>query len=260
MEDIKDILYDDVEQKFIELQDKKKRRHKRWKRIKRFVLLGGLIFGSIYFLSDYSKVQSLSVSGNTYFSDVDILNMADLSYETRYILMPKFLISWNLEKSDVIDSIEVEKTWNGAIHVTVKEKTILGYTMEENGEPMLVIVDNPIEKIPVADAQKDSLSHFPYLNGFDEENLQKLADAFNQKKREVGPKIIAMISEMTPYARSYDEHMVRLVMQDGNIAYSSYDGIPLLNDYKKLLLTMSKSHICLELDDTNATITSKACE
>lgn len=260
MEDIKDILYDDVEQKFIELQDKKKRRHKRWKRIKRFVILGGLLFGSIYFVSDYSKVQSLSVAGNTYFSDMDILNMADLSYETRYVIMPKFLITWNLEKSGIIDSVEVEKTWNGAIHVTVKEKTILGYTLDEHGAASIIIVDDPIEKIAVADAQRDSLSHFPYLNGFDDENLQKLANAFNQKKREVGPNIIAMISEMAPYSRSYDEHMVKLVMQDGNIAYSAYDGIPLLNDYKKLLLTMSKSHICLELDDTNATITSKACE
>ena len=182
--------------------------------------------------------------------------MADLSYETRYIIMPKFLITWNLEKNDVIDSVEVEKTLNGAILVNVKEKTILGYILDESGNPFVVIVDDPIEKIPVADAQKDALSHFPYLNGFDDENLQKLANAFNQNKREVGPAIISMISEMAPYSRSYDEHMVKLVMQDGNIAYSAYDGIPLLNDYKKLLLTMSKSHICLELDDTNATITS----
>lgn len=260
MEDIKDILYDDVEQKFIELQDKKKRRHKRWKRIKRIGLFGGIFLAGIYFMSDYSKVQSLSVSGNTYFSDSDILHMADVSYETRYIIMPKFLISWNVEKHDVIAHVEVEKTWNGAVHISVTEKPILGYITDENGEDFLVIIDTPIEKIPVSEEQKHALSHFPYLNGFDEENLQKLANAFNQNKREVGAKIIAMISEIAPYSRSYDEHMVKLVMQDGNIAYSSYDGIPLLNDYKKLLLTMSKSHICLELDDTNATITSKACE
>ena len=64
MEDLKDILYDDVEQKFIELQDKKKKRKIRWRRVKNIVILTVLVIGTVYFASDYSKVKSLSVSGN----------------------------------------------------------------------------------------------------------------------------------------------------------------------------------------------------
>lgn len=260
MENLNDLLYDDVEQKFIELQDKKKKRRKRWKRIKSTILIGGILIGSVYFFSDYSKVQSLSVTGNAYFSEQDILNMADLSYETRYVLMPKFLINWNLGKSSMIDSVEIKKTINGAIHLHVKEKKILGYYIADDGKTYMVAADTPIVKVEVTNEHHEALAHYPLLANFDDENLQKLADAFQQPKREVGSDVIAMISEILPHERSYDAHMVKIVMQDGNTIYSSYDGIPLLNDYKKVLRELTSTHVCLELDDTNASIVSKACE
>jgi len=256
---MKDILYDDVEQKFIELQDRKKRRKVRWRRVKRLVIVIVLVIGTVYFSSNYSKVQSLSISGNTYYSDNDILNMADLSYETRYIIMPKCLISWNLEKYDLIDSVDVIKNWQGAIHVEVHEKKILGSVKGEDGKHYLIVCGNPYEKITVDDAHLSSLVNYPVLGKFDEENMQKLVDAFIVNRREVNEDMIAMISEIQPYARSYDEHMVKLVMQDGNTLFSSYDGIPLLNDYKQVLRSSSKSHVCMELDETNASIYESSC-
>lgn len=260
MEDLKDILYDDVEQKFIELQDKKKKRKKRWRRIKRFVIIGTLVFGTVYFISDFSKVKSLSVSGNTYYSDSDILNMADLSYETRYVIMPNFLITWNLEKHDLIESVEVLKNWQGAIHVNVTEKTILGSYQDSEGKTYAIVLGEPYEKIEVDAAHISSLAQYPILGDFDEEHMQKLVNAFNIKKREVNRDMISMISEITPYSRSYDEHMVKLTMQDGNTLFSSYDGIPLLNDYKQVLRSSNKSHVCMELDETNASIYENACD
>lgn len=258
MENLKDILYDDVEQKFIELQDKKKKRKQRWKRMKYILFFGGIIIGSAYFLSDYSKVKSLSVSGNLYYSDSDILNMADLSYETRYIIMPKVLIQWNLGKSDIIESVDVFKTINGAIHLEVKEKKALGYYIGEDAKTYLVIASSPLQKVEVSEEDKDSLLHYPLLTGFDDEQLQNLVNAFNQNKREVGVEMISMISEMTPYKRSYDENMVKFTMQDGNTIFSSYDAVPLLNDYKAVLRKTPGNHVCLDMDENTASITSTA--
>lgn len=263
MEDLKDILYDDVEQKFIALQDRKKKRKVRWRRVKRLVLLTVLIVGTLYFASDYSKVKSLSVSGNTYYRDEDILRMAKLSYRTRYVVMPKFVIAWNLEQQDLIESVDVIKNWQGAIQLEVHEKKILGSVVDEVGKSYVIAckaAKEPIERIAVADDYRFALANYPVLGDFDDENLQKLADAFNVKKREVGPEIIAMISEIQPYQRSYDKHMVKLVMQDGNTLYSSYDGIPLLNDYKQVLRSSGKSHVCMELDETNASIYEQPCK
>ncbi len=263
MEDIKDILYDDVEQKFIELQDRKKKRKVRWRRVKRLVILTVLIVGTFYFASDYSKVKSLSISGNTYYSDDDILEMAKLSYRTRYVIMPKFLINWNLEQHELIESVDVIKNWQGAIQLEIHEKKILGSIRDENGKAYVIVCGQekePFEKIAVDEAHIPVLANYPILGDFDNENMQKLVDAFNVNKREVSEDFIAMISEIQPYQRSYDAHMVKMVMQDGNTLYSSYDGIPLLNDYKQVLRSSGKSHVCMELDETNASIYEQPCQ
>lgn len=260
MEDLKDILYDDAQQKHIEIQNRKKKRKKRWRRMKRMMLVGFLLAGTGYFLSDLSKVKSLSVSGNTYYRDQDIFHLADLSYETRYVIMPKLLITWNLEKQDLIDTVDVSKTWLGRIHIDVKEKTILGSRTEADGKSYVIVAGSPYEKIEVEDQYEESLIQYPLIGDFDEENMQKLADAFRVKKREVSAEIISMISEIQPYSRSYDEHMVKLVMQDGNTLYSSYDAIPLLNDYKQVLRSSNKSHVCMELDESNASIYESPCD
>ena len=263
MEDLKDILYDDVEQKFIELQDKKKKRKIRWRRVKNIVILTVLVIGTVYFASDYSKVKSLSVSGNTYYTDKDILHMADLSYETRYVIMPKFMIQWNLGKYDLIDSVDVIKNLQGAIQLEVHEKKILGSITDKDGKTYVIVCGKekqPFEKYEVDEGHIASLVHYPKLGNFDDENMQKLVDAFTLNKREVSAELIAMISEIQPYSRSYDKHMVKLVMQDGNTLYSAYDGIPLLNDYKQVLRSSGKSHVCLELDETNASIYERECK
>ncbi|MCI9524963.1 MAG: FtsQ-type POTRA domain-containing protein [Erysipelotrichaceae bacterium] len=260
MEDLKEILYDDVEQKFIELQDRKKRRKIRWNRIKLLVICGGFLIVLFYFLSDISKVKSLKVSGNTYYSEQEILNMADLSYETRYVLMPQFLIVWNLEKQELIESVEVHKNWYGAIRIDVEEKKILGSMQDKDGKTYVIVPGTPIKKIEVDDKHKAQLAHFPFIGDFDEENLQKLVDAFNMNKREVEADMISMISEIHPYERSYNKHMVKLIMQDGNTLFSSYEGIPLLNDYKQVLRASMKSHVCMDLDETNASIYESSCK
>lgn len=260
MEELKEILYDDVEQKFIELQDRKKKRKIRWQRVRRIVLIVLGALGLLYFSSPSSKIQSLSVSGNTYYSDEELWEMAHLSYETRYILMPKFLIAWNLEKQELMDHVDVIKNWQGAIHIEVSEKKILGSVVDEDGVAYVIVCGKPFEKIAVDEAHLSTLVHYPKLGAFDDENLQLLVDAFSVDKREVSSELIAMISEIQPYERSYDAHMVKLIMQDGNTLYSSYDGIPLLNDYKQVLRSSSKTHVCLELDETNASIYESDCD
>ncbi len=259
MEELKEILYDDVEAKFMELQDRKKKRRIRWQRVKLLCIIVLAVLGIIYFSSDYSKVKSLSVSGNTYYRDSDILDQAKLSYETRYIIMPKFLIAWNVEKLELVDHVDVIKNWQGAIQLEVSEKKILGSMSDESGNVYVIVCGKPYEKIAVDEEHRSILSHYPKLGEFDEENLQLLVDAFSIDKREVPENIISMISEIQPYARSYDAHMVKIIMQDGNTLYSAYDGIPLLNDYKQVLRSSNKTHVCLELDETNASIYESDC-
>ena len=89
MEQLDELLYDDVEAKYLALQNKKKKRKKR-RRKRRLVIAGAiLLVASLYFMSDISKVKSLEVKGNRFYTKEDVLKKAHLSYETRYMITPK---------------------------------------------------------------------------------------------------------------------------------------------------------------------------
>ena len=127
MEQLDELLYDDVEAKYLALQNKKKKRKKR-RRKRRLVIAGAiLLVASLYFMSDISKVKSLEVKGNRFYTKEDVLKKAHLSYETRYMITPKCYLSWKLKKDDFIEDVEIEKSMDGVIAIEIKEKLVIGY-------------------------------------------------------------------------------------------------------------------------------------
>lgn len=55
MEDINDLLYDDVEAKYLALQNKKKNRRKKKRKKRLLILLVALALAALYFISDFFK-------------------------------------------------------------------------------------------------------------------------------------------------------------------------------------------------------------
>lgn len=259
MEDINELLYNDTEAKFLALQKKKKNRKKRRRRFQAFFLLIVIVLGTFYFTSDASKVKSLDVSGNTYYTDDEVLSKAGLSYNTRYIVIPKLYIEWKLNKDELFESIEVKKS-NGAISIQVKEKLIIGYFVKDD-KNYILLADGTSMEIPSSNLT--SIVHYPLIDGFGEEQLVELAKSFSKSGREITQDMIQMISEIHPYVASYDANMIRLVMQDGNAIYSDYASMPLLNDYKNVVLKNikkgTKTKICVVMDDTTASLHTEDC-
>lgn len=257
MEEIDDILYDDVEAKYLALQNKKKNRKKRRRKQRWMICILILIVGTIYFTSDASKVKSLEVKGNIFYTKETVLKSANLSYNTRYIVIPKMYIKWILEQDPLIEEVQVQKNMNGAIVITISEKTIVGYFVEDGKN--YVLVDDG-SRIRIKSKYLSSIVNFPLIDGFDEKQQIKLAKAFSNGEQSVKPEIIAMISEIIPYATSYDANMTKIVMQDGNVIYTSYESIPLLNSYLKTLQGLKKDHACLWPDINTGSIQSVDCE
>lgn len=256
MEDLEDILYDDVEAKFLTLQNKKKNRKKRKRRRRLLILLVLICIGALYFYSDISKVKSLVVKGNRFYSKEMVLKKADLSYDTRYIIMPKFYIEWQLKKDKFIKDATVTKGMDGAIKITIVEKTIVGYFIE-NGKNYVLVSDG--SQIEMKSEELDRIVNFPLIDGFSKTERKKLADSFIESKNAVKPEIIAMISEMQPYQTSYDKHMVKIVMQDGNTIFTSYDSMSLLNDYIGTLKKLNKTNVCLWPDAATRSMHNESC-
>lgn len=252
-DDIKDLLQDDVEVRLKELDQKKLNRKKRFKKTKKIILLTTIILASIYFVSDASKVKSLSVSGNVYYDNEAIYKKAGLSYQTRYVLMPAFFIEWKLESDPFIKSATVHKQIDGVINIDIIDEMLLGYMVKEE-TTMAIFADGSQEEI-TSDTLM-SIANYALIGNFTEEQLKKLLEMFYTEENAVKQEIIAMISEIQPYATSYDADMVKIIMRDGNVLYGPYNSIRLLNYYKQAMASLKTHPSCLSMDEATSSIVS----
>lgn len=242
MEQLETFLHDDMEAKFLALQNKKRKRKRRRRKIQFVCSLIILISVTLYFISDASKVKTLEVQGNLYYSSEQILDQAGLSYESRYILHPSFWLKFKLKNLELIESINIKKSLDGKISIQIEEKKVIGYyiTDEEN---KLLLGDG--SSYTVSESNLEKIVNYPLIDGFSDEQLQNLAASFTISGNEVSDEIISMISEIQPHEESYDEHAVKIIMQDGNTLYGSYDDIPVLNYYLQTLKDLEGSNVCL---------------
>lgn len=255
MEDINDLLYDDVEAKYLALQNKKKNRRKKKRKKRLLILLVALALAALYFISDFSKVKSLDVRGNSFYTKQMVLQKAGLTYDSRYIVIPRFYLEWKLEKDDLIEAATVHKELDGAITIEVKEKSIVGYYID-NGKNYALVNDG--SSLVIDSAMLDTIVNYPLVDGFTAAERKKLAKSFGGKQK-VEDSIVQMISEMVPYETSYDKHMVKIIMQDGNTIFTSYEPMPLLNDYLGTLKRLKKSNVCLWPDAATHSIHNENC-
>ena len=255
MEDINDLLYDDVEAKYLALQNKKKNSRKKKRKKRLLILLVALALAALYFISDFSKVKSLDVKGNSFYTKQMVLQKAGLTYDSRYIIIPRIYLEWKLEKDGLIEDAVVHKGMDGTISIEIKEKSIVGYYID-NGKNYALVNDG--SSMEIGSAMLDTIVHYPLVDGFSAAERKKLAKSFGGKQK-VDASIIAMISEMVPYETSYDKHMVKIIMQDGNTIFTSYESMPLLNDYLGTLKRLKKSNVCLWPDAATHSIHNENC-
>lgn len=257
METIEDIVQASIEKSSNQGKSKKERRKKKWKKIRYIVFFLILCFGVFYFISDYAKVKRLYVTGNRFYDTNEVLSIANLSYETRYALTPGFYIKWKLERDPLIQEANVTVDWNGTIAIQVVEETIFGYIVNNDGQAFAILKDG--KKHEIQKDQLESIVHYPLISGLSDENLALLATSFMNAENPIKDKYLSMISEIRPYATSYDANMLQLVMQDGNVIYTSYAGLGLLNYYTSVLERLNSTHVCLIVQESTNSIISTEC-
>lgn len=236
----------ELEKRYLSQLNRKKkiRTRRRILRLVGVVIIGLLVFG--YFSSDLSKVKSLTVVNNMLYSDEQILDKAALNYQSSYVLNPSFFIEMRLKKDPLIKDAKVKKTWGGGVTIQVDERLVIGY-LKENANTLLV---QGVGKLDVSELGQLNAVMIPRINGFSEEQLSMLDQAFAAVNKDVMP----LISELEPYVTSYDDNMVQFVMIDGNRVTTSMKGIELLNRYRSVLKELEGTHVCLYMDDISGNI------
>ena len=232
-----------IEEKLLK-QVKQKKRKRRNRRIVKFVLLLGFISMIVFYLfSDISKVRSLTVKNNRYYTERQILEIAGLDYDSRYVLTVSLWVNYKLEKDPLIKDAHLKKDLHGGFTLDVEEERIIGYL---TSDPNLVLIQGKgIVKI-----EDVSLMHMPRIGEFSNEQLTRLNKSFES----VDASVLTMISEILPHSETYNADMVMLIMNDGNRVITGYDGISLINQYKRILPQLEGTHVCLFMDELSNSI------
>ena len=234
-----EVLYDEHEERLKKTKARRRRTIRRRHRLHLIIALGIVLLILLYFASDLSKVRSLRVEGNRFYSDEQICEMAGVGYDTRYLLRPAFLMENALKGGSLIEDVQVEKSWNGDIRIKVEEKHVIGYLVQED--------------------EIGSIVNYPLLNGFSDEQLDSIAQAFDEVSEEVGAELIERISEILPYETSFNQNMMKIVMRDGNTLYGSYDSVGLLQIYQAALEQLEGKNVCFYMDGENQAMSKISC-
>ncbi|CAM4029832.1 cell division protein FtsQ [Bacillus manliponensis] len=166
-----------------------------------------LVLFLIYFRSPLSNIKKITVYGNHYMTDEQVMKQSGITYETGYFRVMTNKAEKNLTKRKEIKNVNVKKQFPNRVSIHIEEYVTIGYINKdgklrpllENGKSLDVL---PNGKLPVA---------APIFAPFEEKKMKKLIAELEI----LTPTILRSISEIhyTP-TDSNPEHLT-LYMNEG---------------------------------------------
>ena len=236
---------------------KLKKEESRFVRMKRICFLIGVILSliiitTIYFISSHSNIYRITIKGNNYLKDEDIIKLSELSFDDKYILTFPLLVENRIRTNPLVSNCTVSRLDDRLIEISVEEKKIICYK-ENNGKYQLILSDD--ERIDLDDSNNYLINYVPYIDGFDDEQIKLI----EKNLEECDYKIINEISEIHNYPELKYQN-VELIMRDGNYIFTSVYGLNILNHYHKIQSSyISNNKICYYFEDISGNAYSSAC-
>ena len=184
------------------------------------------------------KVNGFSISGNTYYTDNEILDMTGLSKYPSFLLTNSYNVSSKVKDNKLIKRITIKKTLYGRFNVTVTENKILFYDSVNN-------------KSVTADGSLVSYyyEYSPVL--VNEVNNKKVYNKLIEKMIKVNDDILNNISEIKYEPNDIDKERFLLSMNDGNYVYVTMSKFSSINKYLDIVKTLDSKNGILYLDYGN---------
>ena len=171
----------------------------------------------LFFKSDASLIKSISLSGNIYYTQDEITEKLGLTYFSRYWLVFEKYSEHTLLKDPIIKECSVKRKPNGNIEIVIQEKKIVGYLYGEG--PQVLFEDGSTADLE--DQKAELIVDLPYINGFTDEALVKIAKELNN----LDDKLLDKIAEIHHRDNPYDDTAMKLVTIDGLNIYTSSFGL-----------------------------------
>ena len=217
-------------------------RHKKKRKLKLSrIFLVLVVLAIIGFIIDFFvriPVRGYYISGNTYYTDWQILEKTGLDKYPSFALTSSFSVSQKVKNDDLIKKIKIKKTFTGMFNVIVEENKILFYdankkkSILENGKESSVYIENSpvlVNSVDNKKVYKRLITKIPNLN----EN------------------IMSNISEIKYDPNDIDKERFLFAMNDGNYVYVTLSKISNINSYLEISNTLGDKNGILYLDYGN---------
>ncbi len=194
------------------LKIKKKKKLKR--RVKVILFLIFAVSLMAYFLSDYSKVQSIKVIGNEEVSTETILEYAAISDDTIYWFLQTQKVEEHIKEVPLIKKVNVSKDLLGNVRIEVEEAERIAYCVIDD---VTYVID---ELGGVSETEDEeviqSLQSCPRLLEFEDvEFLKEFAAEYVQ----IPELIKSQTSDIIYAPKEADETRLEFIMNNGKILY-----------------------------------------
>ena len=216
------------------------------------VFLCLILIALTYFLSSISNIYRITVDGNNYLDDEDIIELSKLSTRNKYLLTIPGTIEKRIKENPLIETCSVSLLDNSHVKINVIEKKIIGYVY--NGQTSDLLLAND-ERIPLEKENMYLINKVPLIEGFTNDELILLEKNF----ADCDYQIINEISEIHKYPDlKYQD--VELVMRDGNYIFTSAYGLNILNRYYDIESSYARDrHSCYYFEDISGNAYVSAC-
>lgn len=201
--------------KIVSIEDKipELKRYRKKKLIRHLTILVGffavLILVTLYFLSPFSKVNEIYVSGNRQLTENEVRQVTGLDNTDFIVTVNNQKIKNKLEKQELIKKATVEKKGLQNLKINISEYQTVGY-VEKKGMYYDILESG---KILNDNAQKFPIGNRALYVGFkNDETLHDMVEQINQLPEEVA----RAISEIHLEPKKSDAEHVMLYMNDGN--------------------------------------------
>lgn len=201
----------------------KKVKKKRFKLKMHTILIALLflyLFGYLIYYIINKPISNIYISGNTYYSDWEIIEMAELSDYPASLLNPGSTIEKRLESDILIGDVTVKKTFFTRVYIEIKENKPLFY-------------DNNLGKTVFADKQTstDKYDTPVLVNEMTDHIYNELIENMN----EISTDVFRKISEIKYDPDDVDKERILFTMTDGNYVYVTMLKFDLINDYNDIV-------------------------
>lgn len=194
------------------LKQRKKKKLKR--KVKILLVLCLLIILAFYLISDYSKVKSIHISGNSFTEKEEILEHITISQSSYYMFMNTHKIEKQIKLLPAIKEATVQCDWAGNIKIEVQEAQPIAYAKINKD---IYEINNIGNIIKTTDQDRISLlKSLPYVSEFKEEKLLK---QFAEGFKDVPTLMQNEISDIILSPQRGDETRLKCLLKGDKILY-----------------------------------------